>query len=352
MPSKYVDMTAITQVVGCVYNDPTLLDITEKYRISEEDFNDKFHQIVFGAIYKIHELGATSVSVENIADFLKTRPKSEAIFKQNKGEEWLLKASDNAINSTFDYYYSRMKKFTLLRAFDSCGVDVSDIYDIDNIFDTKKKQLQEEQLDNSTLQTIATKIDQKIDEIKYKYINDDLGEAVQAGEGAAALIDKFKTNPEVGLPLFGPLINTVTRGARLKKFYLRSAATGTGKTRSMVADACYLGCNKIYDENFGWISTGHSEPTLFITTEQEVEEVQTMMLAFLSNVNEDHILNGEYENDEEERVRKAAEVLSESQVFIEELPDFSLEDVENVIKKNLRDRDIKFVFNPNRVLGQ
>jgi hypothetical protein len=43
MPSKYVDMTAITQVVGCVYNDPTLLDITEKYRISEEDFNDKFH---------------------------------------------------------------------------------------------------------------------------------------------------------------------------------------------------------------------------------------------------------------------------------------------------------------------
>ena len=344
MPSKYVDMTAITQVVGCVYNDPTLLDITEKYRISEEDFNDKFHQIVFGAIYKIHELGATSVSVENIADFLKTRPKSEAIFKQNKGEEWLLKASDNAINSTFDYYYSRMKKFTLLRAFDSCGVDVSDIYDIDNIFDTKKKQLQEEQLDNSTLQAIATKIDQKIDEIKYKYINDDLGEAVQAGEGAAALIDKFKANPEVGLPLFGPLINTVTRGARLKKFYLRSAATGTGKTRSMVADACYLGCNKIYDENFGWISTGHSEPTLFITTEQEVEEVQTMMLAFLSNVNEDHILNGEYENDEEERVRKAAEVLSESQVFIEELPDFSLEDVENVIKKNLRDRDIKFIF--------
>jgi hypothetical protein len=104
-------------------------------------------------------LGATSVSVENIADFLKTRPKSEAIFKQNKGEEWLLKASDNAINSTFDYYYSRMKKFTLLRAFDSCGVDVSDIYDIDNIFDTKKKQLQEEQLDNSTLQAIATKID-------------------------------------------------------------------------------------------------------------------------------------------------------------------------------------------------
>ena len=37
---------------------------------------------------------------------------------------------------------------TLLRAYDSFGVDVTDIYDPDNILDIKKKQLQEEQLDN------------------------------------------------------------------------------------------------------------------------------------------------------------------------------------------------------------
>ena len=66
-------------------------------------------------------------------------------------------------------------------------------------------------------------------------------------------IEKFKEHPEVGVPLYGPLINTVTRGARLKKFYLRSAATGIGKTRSMIADCCYIGCNKLYDENFGII---------------------------------------------------------------------------------------------------
>ena len=43
----------------------------------------------------------------------------------------------------FDYY-NRLKKFSLLRAYDNCGIDVSDIYDIDNILDTKKKQLQED----------------------------------------------------------------------------------------------------------------------------------------------------------------------------------------------------------------
>ena len=73
-----------------------------------------------------------------------------------------------------------------------------------------------------------------------------------------ALIDRLKQHPEVGTPLYGPLVNTVTRGARLKKFYLRSAATGVGKTRSMIADACYIACNKIYDDRFGWIHNGQS----------------------------------------------------------------------------------------------
>lgn len=353
MASKFIDSTATMQVIGCVYNTPQLLEFTDKYSIVDEDFADPFHKIVFGAIYKLHELGANKISLESIADFLSSRPKHEAVFKQNKGEEWLLKISEMAMSSTFDYYYGRLKKFSLLRAYDNCGIDVSDIYDPDNILDTKKKQLQEDILDNSTLEQIADKVDTKIDNIRLQYVNDDFGEAQQAAEGIYDLIEKFKLHPEVGVPLYGPLINTVTRGARLKKFYLRSAATGVGKTRSMIADACYIACNRIYDENFGWIGSGACEPVLFITTEQELEEIQTMMLAFLSNVNEEHILNGEYEGDEEKRVLEAAKILSEAPLYVEELPDFSLKDVEDKIKKNIRDHDVKYVFNPiKRVLGQ
>ena len=344
MASKYVDVTAIMQVIGCVYNNPSLLDYTDKYTITEHDFPDEFHRIAFGAIYKIYELGAEKITLENISDFLSSRPKSEAVFKTQKGEEWLLKVADASIPSAFDYYYSRLKKFSLLRAYDSYGVDVSFIYDPDNILDTKKKQLQEDQLDNSTLEELANKVDQMIDNIRMQYVDDVNGDAYQAGDGIFDLIDRLKKYPEVGVPLYGPLINTVTRGARLKKFYLRSAPTGVGKSRTMIADACYIACNKIYDEMFGWIKNGTSQPTLYISTEQEKEEVQTMMLAFLSNVSEDHILNGKYEGDEEDRVREAARILSESPLYIEELPDFSLQDIEDTIKKNIRDRDVKYVF--------
>ena len=347
MPSKYVDITAIMQVVGNVFKNPQILDITDKYTITEEDFPDEFHQIAFGAIYKIHELGADKVSLENIADFFSSRPKSAAIFKQNKGEEWLLKVSDSCLPEAFDYYYSRLKKFSLLRAYDKYGIDVSDIYDPDNILDTKKKQLQEDLLDNSTLEQIADKVENKIEGIRLQYVDDAFGEAVQAGDDIDDLIDKLKEHPEVGVPLYGPLINTVTRGARLKKFYLRSAATGVGKSRTMIADACYIACSKIYDSRFGWLYTGVGQPTLYIATEQEKEEIQTMMLAFLSEVNEEHILNGQYIGDEEDRVREAARILKESPLYIEELPDFSLKDVEDKIKKNIRDHDVKYVFDPN-----
>lgn len=344
MSSKFIDPTAMIQVIGCCFNNPRLLDLTDKYTITDDDFPDDFHKIVFGTIYKLHELGAREITLENISDFLSSRPKSEAVYKLQKGDEWLKKVSENSIESSFDYYYNRLKKFSLLRAYDNYGVDVTDIYDPDNLLDSQKKQRQEDFLDNSTLEQIADHVDSKITEIRLHYVDDMYGESYQAGDGIEDLIDRFKEHPEVGVPLYGPLINTVTRGARLKKFYLRSAATGIGKTRSMIADACYIACERLYDDNFGWMNTGTAQPALFITTEQELEEVQTMMLAFLSNVNEEHIINGEYLDGEEDRVRQAAKMLTEAPLYVEELPDFSLKDVEDRIKKNIRDHDIKYVF--------
>lgn len=352
MGSKYVDNTAIMQVIGNVFENPALLDFSERYTITDADFPDQFHKIIFGTIFKLYELGAKKITLANIEDFLATRPKSEAIFKAQKGEEWLVKVVSNISQDSFDYYYQRLKKFSLLRAYDNFGIDVSEIYDVDNIFDTKKKQAQEDAFDNMTLTEIADLIDSKIDGIRAQYVDDCYEEAEQAGDGIFDLIDKFKLHPEVGVPMFGPLINTVTKGARLRKFYLRSAPTGVGKTRSMIADACYIGCNRIYDELFGWIKTGAAQPVLYITTEQDKEEVQTMMLAFLSNVNEDHIINGYYEGNEEERVKEAAKILSESPLYIDQLPDFSLQDIENHIKKAIRDHEARYVFNPKGFKGQ
>ena len=342
MSSKYVDTVALMQVIGCVYNDVTILDNTDKYIIHEEDFVEDFHKILFGSIYNIYMTGS-KVSLESIVDYLSVRPKYDAIFKQNKGIEYLQKVSNYAQRETFNYYYARMKKMTLLRAYDNFGLDVKFLYDPDNILDTKKKQEQEDWLDSTSVVDIANCIDERIEIIKSKYVDNDFGEGYQAGDGVLNLIEELQQTPEVGIPMYGRLINTVTRGARLRKFYLRSAATGLGKTRTMVADACNFACNKIYDEQFGWIRNGTKEPTLFIATEQDKNEIQTMMLAFLSNVNEEHILNGSYLEGEKERVVEAGRILADSPLWIEEMPDFSVQDIEDKIKKYIREYDVKFI---------
>lgn len=339
--SSYVDTTAAIQVIGNLYNNPNIFDEADKYNISDNDFVEDFHKIVIGAMYNIH-ISKSDVTLSAIVDYLSNRPKFEAIFKNNKGIDYIQEASSVSDPDTFNYYYNRLKKFTLLRAYADI-MDISFLYDPNEVLNIKKRQEQEDWLDSTSLVEIADTIDNKINKIRFKYVEDDLGLEYQAGDGAIELIESLEQTPEVGIPMYGALINAIVRGARLRKLYLRSASTGSGKTRTMIADACCFACNEIYDEEFGWIKNGTSEPTLFIATEQDKEEVQTMMLAFLSNVNEEHILNGLYINNERERVMKAAELLKNSPLWIEELPDFSLQDVENKIKKNIREHEVRYI---------
>ena len=346
MAQRYVDIPSIMQVIGGIYANPNLLDMEDKYFFCEEDFTEEFHKIIFGSIYNLHMLGANEITINAIEDYLEQRPKKLAVYKVNKGQDYLIKLSNSTQVTAFDYYYNRMKKMTLLRMYnEKCGMDLSWLYDIDNILDVKKKQAQEDWLDNSSLDTIADLINDKITDIRLKYVDDSNDSAVQAGDGALELLSRLKETPEIGYPLFGSLVNTITRGARLKKFYLRSAATGVGKTRAMIADACTIACSEIYNPySQNWEVNGTKEPTLFIATEQDKEEVQTMMLAFLSNVNEEHIIDGNYYAGEWERVVKAATVLKDSPLYIEQLPDFSLKDIETTIKRGIRDYDVRYVF--------
>ena len=119
MSSKFVDTTAIMQVIGCIYKHPDLLEQEDKYFFHEEDFTERFHQTLFGSIYNLKMLGANKIDIDDILNYLSTRPTREAEFKVNKGEEYLAKLVDIADLSKFDYYYGRMKKMTLLRFYDN-----------------------------------------------------------------------------------------------------------------------------------------------------------------------------------------------------------------------------------------
>jgi replicative DNA helicase len=114
----------------------------------------------------------------------------------------------------------------------------------------------------------------------------------------------------------------------------------------MIADACNIACDEIYNlQTDQWVKNGIKQPSLFITTELDIQEVTTMALAFLSGVNEEHIIKNKYMGfGEKERVFKAAEILSRSPLFIEEMPNFTMKDIENCIKRNIRVHGVQYIF--------
>lgn len=347
MNNKYLDIPSTIQVIGCIYLKPSILDNTEKYVFNESDFPVEFHRILFGSIYNLYTLGVEKIDINTIEDYLRGKPNKYAVYQNNRGSEYLEKIKDTCQISAFDYYYNRMKKMTLFRNFLNIGLDLKWLYNSEDISSPKKRQEQDEWLDNTSIDEINEIIDKKITEVKIQSNgNINITDIIKAGDEAEIIIDELIKIPEIGVPLYGKLINGITRGARLKKLFLVSAPSGVMKTRYMVSNACYIGCDEIYNKYTGkWEKNGIAEPSLFITTEQEKSEIITMMLAFLSGVNEKFILDGNYQSkSDEERVRYAAKILNRCPVYIKELPDFTIKDIENLIKFSVMEHKIKYIF--------
>lgn len=343
--NKYAEIPNLVQVIGCIFKNPKLLERDDKYKFNEQDFYDEFHQLVFGCMYNLWQLGAKEITLPAIEDYLTQRPKALATYKANKGPEFILKAAEMANVNTFDYYYNRMKKMSLLRAYEEMGMDLTWLYNPDEVMDMKRKQAQEDWLDNATLADIYNKINDKIDSIKLQYVENVTDGGCQIGEGIDELIDSFAETPAVGYPLYDIYTSTTARGARLGKFYLRSAATNVGKTRAMVGDACFIGCSQIWSlkEN-KWVTTGACQSVLFIATEQTLDEIQISAVACISGVEEDHIVMHEYFTGEWERIVKAKQLLKQSKIQFICMPDFSMDDVENMIKKHIRENQVEYIF--------
>lgn len=344
MSNRLYDSTAAMQVIGCAIKNPNLLDSDGIYFFNQEDFVTDLHRVIFSSIFNLRQMGTQTISIKVIEDYLNNgHLESYGIYKASNGAQWLEQVIQNADLPNFDYNYNRLKKYTLLREYDKIGINCNWLYDPDNILDPTKKEQQEEYFDSLSLEEISNLVNNKVLDVKDCYVDNISNSYSQIGEGIDELFDSLFTTPDIGAPFQDKIFNTVTRGARLGKYYLRSAPTGVGKSRMMLADMLYIAANKIYDTySNSWKDNGESWPSLFISTELELEEIQMMCVAFLSGISEQKIRTGEIKKDNE-RIKTAIEILKQSPLYIEILPDFNVKDVENTIKRNIRINKVQYV---------
>lgn len=342
MYSELNDPRSILQVIGCVMLNPDLLD---EHPLEREDFEvESFHEIVFATVYNLYQSGIAKIDDFAIDQFLSSYPTQYKIFDDNNGLEWISSAIGLCEPDNFIYYYQRVKKFSYLRYLNKLGVDTSFLYN-PQLTEPAKLEYENARFDKTSMEEMIDKVETRfVVDAKLRYTSQSDHQGQLAGKGMMALKESFKNTPEFGLNFMDPITTTVARGARLKKFYLYSSNSGGGKSRMNMAALCDISIPWSYDlENKTWVYTGMLEPSLFISTELDFSELQTIIQAHVSGVPEDHIIDGKYEPGEEERVDQAIAYIESAPLYLEFLPDFSITDVENIIKKYKRTFGVSYI---------
>ncbi|MGG3890233.1 DnaB-like helicase C-terminal domain-containing protein [Metabacillus fastidiosus] len=340
----YQDKMAIMQVLGCILKNPLLLADSSKYELTNDDFPEKFHKIIFGAINNLYSDGTEVINEVNIDGFLKEYDIQYAIFNDNDGIEYLYRIQELAEEGNFDYYYKRLKKFSLIREMDGLGFNVKELYN-DEIIDPKEKEEMQKQFDQLSIEDILKFYETKMIEVKDKFKANSESQGVQAGEGVSELLKRLKESPDIGVPLNSESLTSIFRGSRKKKYLIRSAITGGGKTRHSVADACRLSATHLYNtETKNWEENDFNEHTVVISTEMLFEELQTIAIAYISAVDEEKILYNDLTEEENKRVELAAGILEKSPIWFEQLPNFNVKDIEQTIEKNVILNKVEYVY--------
>lgn len=339
------DKNAVLQVIGSLMKKPSLLSEKDKYNLQPNDFESRFERYIFIAILNSYTNGAQSLSEIDIDNYLMEHKDQYLLFQQNNGISYLQDALDMSTPENFEYYYNRIKKFNCLRDLKKSGFDISEFYE-ENELNPKQFEI------NQRFETLKPKdifdgLKRRIYKVEGEYVEGDASITTDVSVGIDELLEKLKNSPDAGARFQGKYFNTVTRGARKGKYYLVSFPSGGGKTRLLLGEACYLAFPMRYSwESMEWKITGNSEKTLFIATEQTKEEIQTMIVAYLTGINEDVILYGHFTKEQQTIIEEAKEVIKKykNNLMIVQIPMPSVEIVKSVVRQNCIINDIKNVF--------
>lgn len=329
-----IDRHTIIQVLGGLMNHPDLLNETDKYNLAPEDFPNSLDKYGFSAIYNLYADGANKIHAVDVISLLQENLVAKNLIEKENGVTFFQDCEVNSDEGNFNFYYNRLKKLNLLREIQLTGRDTNDIF-CENPLDDNYVEINE-RFQKMSVNDIVNILKSEVASFENKYSYNNLVEESYAADDILELIDEWRKTPEIGYQLQGDIFNTVCRGGRRGKLYLRSAPSSGGKSRQMVGDACNIAYPIRYDRNKGeWISTGSCEKVLYIMTEQDPEEIKTMILAYLTGYNEEIFLYGTYGEEEMPRIKIAADIMGKfkDNMLFARIPDPCSSVVKNLFRK-------------------
>lgn len=340
-----VDKKSIMQIFGSLMKCPQYLSETDKYTLTLDDFSQIFDKYIFMAIDNLYRNGAKRITPIDIENFLDTNATAKQTFAKNNGIEYLQDADYLTEEQNFPYYYNRLKKFNLLNALKKMGIDTNEFYN-ENLADVKALDTNEK-FEQLSIDQILETVKRKVLKLEKTFVQNETTETESAFTDIQDIIDDADAQIDIGFPLQGDIFNEVLSGARKGTLVVRSAGSGTGKTRNSVGDACYLAYPLRYEpQQEKWVQTGSVCKVLIIVTEQNFKEVRKMILAYLTGFNESKFRYGNFSDREKEILKQAVWLMQqyEDNLYIVRMPNPTIELVKSIVRENCLMRNIEYVF--------
>ena len=311
------------QLLGALFKKPEILADSDSYLLGLEDFPERLPRMIFGHLYNLYFNGMVKMDFESFVKEISKYPEQIEFFSQSQGEEFLLMAIEKGEVVNFDFYYNKIKKFSLLRDLEDAGFDISKWYS-EGLMDIRQRELMEERLENASIHEIINSFQGTFFDIETRFINKKTFKVASAASGLDKMFEGLGKEVTIGLQLNGEKLSTIVMGARKKKVMSMSGESGAGKSRYAIASACKLAYPILWDQRKQtWTKSGSNQKVMLITTELSEDEVQTIILAYISGVDEDRIISKKMTSDELKRVQQAMSIMKhfEENFFIFLMPD-------------------------------
>lgn len=326
------------RMLGCYLQDPTLC-LSEKFKLDKEEFQILFHQIVYVVCYNLATEGYKTISVMDFEKWLEPYSSQYQVYLDNKGSEYIDTVREVTDKDNFEAYYTEFRKFSCLTEYKNKGFDIAKFYD-----EEKSEESQLENLNQYSVEDIISHYEGLQVEIKRKFNCNGVKEEYLAGSDFMDTKERFKVDPLIGNSFQSYYLNAIFRG--MYGFLLRGAKSGGGKSILSMGDLCKATMTHYYDFEIGDFVENKSRKGkgLFINTELSLrEELDPMIIAWISGVPRSHIIDGKYEDGEEDRVDKATEILLNSGLYVVDDPEFTTKSLVETIKDYAFNKDVQTV---------
>ena len=337
------------QVLGSIMKEPVVLtNLPSSLTIDDFANENKLARVIFYAVSNLIDGGSTKINTSVIEAYLQDYPSFLATYRNERGRDFVAMCLEKGEPDSFPAFYNKLKKNALLKDLKDHGYNIRP-YDIESVTPGTKEEFDTiVRYEEATEDEILGYVEKNFSSIRSKHTNG-VGGYTNVFEGLEDILKDLEKGPEQGPELNGEIFNSIVRGALRGKMYLRSAASNTGKTRWAVFDACSIAFPVKYDcqkNCFVKIPDKIPQRVLFITTEMDEDEIKTIVLAYISGVEENKIRRSACTPEERERVRWSVKILEifKDYFLLERISDPNLNNVQAVIKKHVLLNDVGYVF--------